>query len=99
MTHYLRNNNNDTIIEVDTSSNDLRATVNVLVYSKKLLDFYMEHGPVTASRFACRIDDLSEIRGMWFERVESERVVTMEEFVEQMMLSTAKSFDCHYVID
>lgn len=99
MTHYLRNDNNDTIIEVDTSSNDLSAAVNVLVYSKKLLDFYMALGPVTAGRFACRIDDLSEIRGMWFERVEPERVVTMEEFVEQMMLSTAKSFDCYYVTD
>jgi len=99
MTYFLRNEDGETIIEVDMRKDDLSAAVNVLVFAKELLRRHEASGSVTAGRFACAIDDLSEIRGMWFERIQPENIMTIEEFAEDMVRGTAKLTGCYYVQD
>ena len=107
MIHYLRSDNNRTIIECEVTKNDLSASVDIEQYSKILLD-YIATGlqtnntkyNVILTNFKEQIHNLNEIRGWWFEKEEdNDDWKSIDEFVATQFALVATEFNLKYVTD
>ena len=102
MTHFLRNEQNRTIIECEVYNNDLSAATNIGEYSKMLLDINKK-GYVSTSTpeiFIQSISDLDEIRGWWWEGAEdSGNYTSIDDFVKEKFMKVAEEFELAYVTD
>lgn len=94
MVHFLREQNNRTIIECEVYDSDLSASVDLEEYSLYLIN------KITKSQredFIYDLNYLNDIRGRWWE--DDPGVQTPEEFVAEQFLRVAKKWDLVYVTD
>ena len=97
MTHFLRNNENRTIISCDVGGNDLSSSTDIENYSMMLIDKHNKH---LHYPFIKDISELSEIRGWWWEQAEdSGEYKSIDEFVNEKYLAVAVKHDLCYVTD
>ena len=93
MIHFLRTNDNKTIISCNVSGHDLSSSVDIREYTSlflRLLDL----------TFMTSIAELDEIRSWWWEQaIDSGEYETIDEFVKEKYLWVAKEFDLNYVTD
>jgi hypothetical protein len=102
MIHFLRNEQNRTIIECEVYNNDLSAATNIEEYSKMLLDINKKSYVSTSTPeiFIQSISDLDEIRGWWWEGAEdSGDYKSIDDFVKEKFIAVAKKYDLNYVTD
>lgn len=64
MTHYLRDSDNKTLVDIEASSDDISCVVDVEIFAKHLL--LMPTDDLTAE-FIEDFSDIQEIRGYYFE--------------------------------
>jgi hypothetical protein len=99
MTHYLRTSENKTIIECDVNGDDLSTCIHVWNYSSILLDL-SESNRSYARSFAREFDDLSEIRGLWWEREkEFGDWNSVDEFIKSKFHQVSKIWGLNYITD
>lgn len=102
MTHYLRNNDNDTVVDIETTKDDLDCVVSIKYFAKLLDQFDMRDNKFNnaMSDFIGRglkeqvVDDFSqiqEIRSWYFESVEP--TGTPDEFVGKILKYYAKKYE------
>ena len=91
MTHYLRKNG-VTVVDTETSANDLSCVVCINSFSELLLA-----EPERAAEVAEDFNGLQEMRGEWFETVKQSE--TPSEFAERKMRRVADKYDLQYVTD
>lgn len=99
MVYFLRNEQNRTIIECTVYTDDLSASVDVLEYTKKLLEIYTQSN-FNANEFANDISNLSEIRGTWFEyEMDFGDSKSIDDFVKKSFIKVAEKWNLKYVTD
>jgi hypothetical protein len=99
MIHYLRTSNNRTIIECEVTKEDLSCSVNILEYSRMLLNLN-EANKGYAKSFLNDIDSLSDIRGLWWEREQDfGDWKSTDEFVKSQFNEVAKRWGLSYITD
>ncbi len=94
MVHFLRDENNRTLIECETYDKDLSTVINVYNYSFYLLN---KVAPDDRVIFVASFDYLSEIRGAYFENDLDTQ--TAQEFVAEEFKDMAKKWNLNYVTD
>jgi hypothetical protein len=97
MVHFLRNENNRTIIECEVYKDDLSAGTNIENYSTMLIDLHNKglHHP-----FISDISQLDQIRGWWWEMAkDSGDYKSIDDFVKEKFMEVAKKYDLNYVTD
>lgn len=97
MTHFLRNEKNQTIISCDVGNDDLSSAIDVEVFSHMLINRYNlnEH-----AKLIREFSDLHEIRGWWWEQAEdSGEYESIDKFVKEKYLNVAKMYNLNYVTD
>jgi hypothetical protein len=96
MIHFLRNLQNDTIIECSVYSNDLRSSVDIETYSYHLL----KQTELQKRQFIEDINNLSQLRGAWWERYEdSNQYKSIDAFVKEQYKIVADRWDLLYITD
>ncbi len=99
MVYFLRNEQNRTIIECSVYNDDLSSSVDILEYTKKLLEIYTQSN-FNANEFANDISELSEIRGAWFEKeMEFGNSKSIDDFVKKTFIKVAEKWNLRYVTD
>ena len=93
MTHYLRNNDNKTVVDVQTTQVDIRCVIVIKEYSALLLAF----GFGDPYEFIDDMSQLQELRGEWFENPNQKE--TPDEFVEKRLKAIAEKWDMVYATD
>jgi hypothetical protein len=99
MIHFLRNNKNRTIIECETTKNDLSCAVDLELYSKMLLEYANDDKQLL--RPEVLIEDFSrlyDLRRIWFEN-DPEENESIDDFVKQEFEGVALLWDLCYVTD
>jgi len=97
MTHFLRNKENETIVDAEVVEDDLHVIVVIGTYSKFLLE---ETDPHARGEIIGDFDNLQELRGEYFEfEVLKKTPMTSDELVEKRMCEIAKKYDLAYVVD
>jgi len=112
MTLFLRDKGNNTIVDIELYEKEGRieisATVSILRYTVKLLELYKSNSKdkrEKAYSFARTIDNLSEIRGWFYEVYLMHKENTVEEFdnvlkeVRGFLKEVATEFDLCWVED
>ncbi len=97
MVHFLRNENNRTIIECEVYKDDLSAGTSIENYSTMLIDLHNKdlHHP-----FISDISQLDQIRGWWWEMAkDSGDYKSIDDFVKEKFMEVAKKYDLNYVTD
>ncbi len=97
MVHFLRNENNRTIIECEVYKDDLSAGTSIENYSTMLIDLHNKdlHHP-----FISDISQLDQIRGWWWEMAkDSGNYKSIDDFVKEKFMEVAKKYDLNYVTD
>ncbi len=97
MVHFLRNENNRTIIECEVYKDDLSAGTNIENYSAMLIELHNKdlHHP-----FISDISQLDQIRGWWWEMAkDSGNYKSIDDFVKEKFMEVAKKYDLNYVTD
>jgi hypothetical protein len=98
--HYLRNEKNDTVVEVSVHGDDLSSSVNISVFAKEVLELHSDGRTEKLQDFIDGIDDLNEIRGGWWEHPNnSEKWDSIDAFVESVMRDYSKKLCLFYVTD
>lgn len=83
MVHFLRNESNRTIIETSVYNNDLRTSTSIAYYTIKFVKIFEEE-KIQAINFSQDIDNLNEIRSLWWEKeMYFGNWKSIDEFVEQ----------------
>lgn len=91
MIHFLRNGKNQTIVECESSNNDLRSGIHVKVYSAELLGFE------SPDYFIEIINRLYELRGIWWEKVKDKS--NLDGFIASEFKCAAETFNYSYITD
>ena len=98
MVHFLRDKNNDTLIECEVYDRDLSAVVYLYNYSYYLLESIDTSVDIDARYdFIADLHYLSEIRGKYWE--DEPGVQTPEEFVTEEFTRVAEKWNLNYVTD
>lgn len=99
MIHFLRNTKGQTLIECEAMDEDLSASMYVWNYTMEVLN-RNKQSTTEVLEFARAMDDLDEIRGLWWEK-ESETGdwKSMDAFVAHHFKAAAKKYDLKYVTD
>lgn len=92
MTYFLRNNNNQTIVDVEVTDADLHVVIDVATYSKFLLDNYYRADIITD------FSALQELRGDWFE-IERDKGVSIKKFAESRLKEIGRKYGLYFVVD
>lgn len=95
MIHYLRNKNNETIVDIEAMKNDISCTIGVLNYSMFLLNTIPAEKRL---EFALDIDFISEIRGEWFETKHPHENTT-DKLAEKRCKQLSEKWNLYYVVD
>ncbi len=99
MVHFLRNRNNQTIIECDVSTNDLHSSVDLEIYTKEFIVHYTTSNS-TANDFMSDISNLDQIRGWWWEKEnEFGDWKSIDAFVKAKFVEVADKWGLCYVTD
>ena len=93
MTHYLRDKTGRTIVDIDTSVDDLSCTVDIAAYTFYLTQLNL----LLWSKWMLDMSRIQEIRGEYFETPNQEN--TPREFVEHVCKEIATKWDLYYVVD
>ena len=104
MTHYLRTQNNKTVVDVETSwpsggDGNIQSVVIIEEYTKILLSTNQTR---LAGRQKQCIEDftnLQNLRGEWFETPLAEMKESPDEFVTRRFREIGKRWDLHHVTD
>ncbi len=94
MVHFLRNQDNRTLIECEVYDRDLSAAVDLEEYSLYLLNKIKKS---EREDFIYDMNYLNDIRGRWWE--DDPGVQTPEEFVTEEYTRVAKKWNLYYVTD
>jgi hypothetical protein len=94
MVHFLRDKQNNTLIECEVTSDDLSAAVYLGNYTTHLLRKIKKSDYLD---FIFNFDYLNEIRGKFWE--DEPGVQNMEEFVAEEFSKAANRWDLNYVTD
>lgn len=94
MVHFLRDKNNNTLIECEVTSDDLSAAVYLANYTVHLIRKIKKSDYID---FIGNFEYLNEIRGKFWE--DEPGVQNMEEFVGEEFSKAAKRWDLNYVTD
>lgn len=99
MVHFLRNKSNRTIIETSVYNNDLHTSTSIAYYTIKFVKIF-EEDKAQAIDFSQDIDNLSEIRGLWWEKeMDFGNWKSIDDFVEHQYKLVAKKWNLNYVTD
>jgi hypothetical protein len=98
MVHFLRDAENNTLIECEVYDTDLSAAVYLETYSYHLLERIDTSVNIDARYdFISDFEYLNEIRRAWWE--DDPGVQTPEEFVTEQFARVAKKWNLYYVTD
>lgn len=95
MIHYLRNENNVTIVDIETTKDDIHCVVIIDTFSEKLL----EQKYINRSLFVNDVNNIQEIRAEWFEKLEIGGKQTPHELAKYRCIELAKKWNLNYVVD
>jgi len=99
MIHFLRNAKGQTLIECEAMDEDLSASMYVWNYTMEVLN-RNKQSTTEVLEFARAMDDLDEIRGLWWEKArEMEDWKSIDDFVAHHFKAAAKKYDLKYVTD
>jgi|688.fasta_scaffold946758_2 hypothetical protein len=99
MIHFLRNTKGQTLIECEAMDEDLSASMYVWNYTMEVLN-RNKQSTTEVLEFARAMDDLDEIRGLWWEKAsETEDWKSIDAFVAHHFKAAAKKYDLKYVTD
>jgi len=103
MTHYLRTRDGTTLVEVETSGEDLSVVVCIGSYSQTLLE-RLDDPNFNIEEFIEDFSELQELRGEWFERQEPPWVgvrspSTPNDLVKERLGALATKYGFSYVTD
>ena len=94
MIHFLRTQQNRTIIECEVYNDDLHTATNISEYSRFLLDSICQEEIIED------FDSLDQIRGWWWEREEPfGDWASIDEFVKTKFIEVAERYNLRYVTD
>ena len=94
MVHYLRTENNRTIIECEVTQKDLSSYVSIPEYSNLLIN--SEDGNTLIWDF----DELHNIRSWWWEKEEdSGDCKSCDDFVGEQYRRVGKKYNLNYITD
>lgn len=110
MTFFLRNQDNQTVVDIELFKKDgcveLNSTVCIKPYSQLLLEqLISEKDESEIRRFIQEFDDLSELRGWLWESYFAVRKNTVEEFdnvskeLKEKLMTVAKKYNLRFVRD
>lgn len=95
MTHYLRNSRNETLLDIETTKDDIRVVVCIKAYSNYLIyaldDIYKQVD------FMQDFHDLSELRAEWFEAVRKDE--SPNKLAERRLKEIADKWHFSYITD
>ncbi len=96
MTHYLRCENNETLVDCDAGKDDLHCSVIIGVYSHFLLD-HLDKKDEVIYDFSL----IQELRGIWFEHYNMRKQYdfNIDKFIAAEFKLIAKKYDLYYVTD
>lgn len=98
-TYFLRDKFNQTIVDCEVSKKDVHCAINISNYTKFYTSLYDEDEAI-ALGFRDDIDEISEIRGWWWEREEDDpKWKSIDEFVDSVFSDTAEHWQLNYVKD
>lgn len=98
MVHFLRDAENNTLIECEVYDTDLSAAIYLQNYSYHLLERIDTSVNIDARyNFISDMNYLNEIRGAYWE--DEPGVQTPEEFVAEEFLRVSTKWDLNYVVD
>ena len=96
MIHFLRTQNNRTIIECEVYNDDLSSSIDIYEYSMFLLNL---EGDLNEF-FVGDINDLNEIRGLWWEKEKDfGNWTSINEFVASTYKKIGKEWGLKYITD
>ncbi len=95
MTHFLRTNNNETVVDIETTDDDIRTVIDIKEYSKLLLSL---DSSSCVDNCINDFSQLQDIRGLWFEMVNVMNI-TPQKFVEQVLRNYAAIYGLFYIVD
>ena len=99
MIHFLRNPKGQTLIECEAMDEDLSASIYVWNYTIEVLN-RSKQSTTEVLEFARTMDDLDEIRGLWWEKArEMEDWKSIDDFVSYHFKAAAKKYDLKYLTD
>lgn len=92
MIHFIRDENNNTIVDCESLKDDLRVSIDIFYYSIFLLS--SDNQPDVINDF----NEVSELRGAWFE-TDAHQKYTPAEFARKILPIYAKKHNLYYVED
>jgi len=92
MIHFIRDHNNNTIVDIETLKDDLHVTIDIHYYSIFLLS---SEGPISIVNDFSAID---ELRSEWFE-TDAHTKYTPTEFIRKVLPRYAEKYNLYYVED
>lgn len=101
MIHFLRNQSNDTLVEVSATKDDLSVVVDLIEFAEILLAI---DGDIRAAEFVREFHDVQELRGEYFEHPDMARgggkhPETPDEFVGRRLKEVGQRWNLAYVTD
>lgn len=96
MVHYLKNEQNNTILDCSVKKDDLKSNINILNYTNKLLQLYIQSN-YNANDFASDISNLLDIRTNWLKiEKKSSNWSSVDEFVSNELEKISKKWGLRY---
>lgn len=93
MIHFIRTKNNNTIIDVESTKDDLQVVICIKEYSKYLLSLPSDK----QASFISHVDSISEMRGTYFES--NINNYSSSKMAEIILKEFAKQWGLYYVED
>lgn len=104
MIHFIRNENNDTIVDVDATEDDIHVVVLILGYTRLLLDRFVTTSRLVTPRarhsqteLVNDFASLQELRAEYFETNYDKE--TTDELAERRLREIAEKYGLGYVTD
>ena len=94
MIHFIRDKHNNTIVDCETLPDDLHVFIDIWNYSAFLL---AAEGDKT--ELVQDFDDISDLRGMWFESGAKDKYNEPWEFAREILKEYADKYGLWYVED
>lgn len=94
MTHFLRNHRNRSLVDIETTDNDIRSVICIREYSELLLNTDV----VKRNDLVNTFHGLQEIRGAWYENV-AHRSMSPHDYVRKVLTTVAEVWGLDYVVD
>ncbi len=94
MTYFLRNNINESLVDLEQTYDNFHVVINIKAYSKMLLSLSEDQ----QYEFIKNMHDLQELRAEWFEGIHPE-TLTLRDFIERRLDEVSNRWALYLIID